>query len=350
MSVQLRKKKLSSGKSSLYLDIYIDGQRYYEFLKLYITKSSTPESRKKNKETLLLAESIRSKKELEVNHSGHGFVPSFKKKTNFLEYFEAYVTQYRNKDKRVINGSYNQFKKFIGTEYISCKDISEKLLIDFKNWLEDRLKGETPHNYFKKLKKVLKQAVKDKVILFNPADDIKNTKMDGIKKDILSSEEIQLLANTACNNPEIKRSFLFACVTGLRYSDVIKLKWSHIKNGTMHINQQKTSKEVIVNLSETAKNLIGQRGKTNENIFKLPTHTACLKVLKTWSKDAGIEKKVTFHVARHSFATNLLIFGNDVKTVSDLLGHSSLTETNKYVRVVEALKEKAVNSLPEIKL
>ncbi|NEU65467.1 tyrosine-type recombinase/integrase [Spirosoma agri] len=64
----------------------------------------------------------------------------------------------------------------------------------------------------------------------------------------------------------------------------------------------------------------------------------------------SINRTVTFHVARHSFATNLLIYETDVKTVSSLLGHTSLEHTHKYVRVVESLKQNAVNRLLEIDL
>ncbi len=108
MSVLLREKKLSSGKISLYLDIYHNGKRYYDFLRLYITKD-----RAANKEIKKLAESIRSKRELEIQNSDHGFIPQFKKKINFVEYFEK-LTKEKNRDDwlstlKHLKGTFNSF-------------------------------------------------------------------------------------------------------------------------------------------------------------------------------------------------------------------------------------------------
>jgi site-specific recombinase XerD len=67
-------------------------------------------------------------------------------------------------------------------------------------------------------------------------------------------------------------------------------------------------------------------------------------------KDAGIEKKITFHKSRHTFATQALSMGTDIYTVSKLLNHRNLATTQKYAQVVDSLKQKAVESLPEIDL
>ncbi|WP_242929588.1 tyrosine-type recombinase/integrase, partial [Pontibacter vulgaris] len=134
--------------------------------------------------------------------------------------------------------------------------------------------------------------------------------------------------------------------------------------------QEKTSKDVVVNLNSTAPKLLGERPKAKEAkiekpsgqkrtraeedklrrqpVFTLPSNTTCGKHLQNWADKAELNKKVTWHCARHSFGTNLLLSGADVRSVSGLLGHSSLVETQKYVRLVESLKEKAVENLPEI--
>ena len=83
MSIYLRKKKFANGKTSLYLDIYQNGKRHYEFLNLYLSKN-----RQQNKELLSLAESVRSKRELEIKHDHFGFIPTFKAKGYFVIYFE----------------------------------------------------------------------------------------------------------------------------------------------------------------------------------------------------------------------------------------------------------------------
>ena len=350
--VTLRARKTGEGTESLYLDFSINGKRHYDFLKKYLLlKPRTPEERKNNKETLQYAEGLRSKRELGLNTGDiDGYTPSFNKKINFIQYFEKYVENYNKKDKRLIEGSLNRFKKFYPQNYLACAELTEGLLIKFKEYLDKNLNGETPYNYFKKLKKVIAQAVKDDLIRKNPTADIKNSKTEGIKKEILSMEEIQKLAAAPCSNDVFKRGFLYSCVTGLRYSDITELKWKNINEGIMKIKQVKTGRDAIVNLNSTAMNLLGERGEAEQYIFELPTHTGCTKLLETWTKKAGIAKKITWHCARHSFATNLIIYETDVRTVSGLLGHSSIVETQKYVRLVDALMEKAVHKLPEIKI
>lgn len=349
--VKLREKKISNDNVSLFLEIYQNGKRKYEFLKLYLNdKPSTPEERQKNKDNLALAESIRSKRENEIKSTEYGFIPAFKSKINFFEYFQEYVDNYQNKDVRLVVAALKHFKAFVGTDHILAKDISEDLLIRFKKHLDDNFNGETPHNYFKKLKKVLKQAHKDRLMLVNPAADITNTRTEGLRKDVLSFEEIQLLANTDCGNPEVKRAFLFCLNTGLRHSEVKNLSWKNIKNEKIIIRSQgKTKKPVYIDLNNNARLLLGERKKPNELVFNLPSSlNGCNKTLKTWVKKAEIEKHITWHCARHSFGVNLIIQNANMKTIAGLMGHTSTRQTEIYTRFVDELKKQAVDSLPDL--
>jgi len=76
----------------------------------------------------------------------------------------------------------------------------------------------------------------------------------------------------------------------------------------------------------------------------------CNKALKRWVARAGIKKHITWHCGRHSFAVNILNNGANIKTVASLLGHSGLKHMEKYTRAVDELKQKAIDSLPELKL
>ena len=98
--------------------------------------------------------------------------------------------------------------------------------------------------------------------------------------------------------------------------------------------------------------IIGKKEKNAKDdlIFHLPSNTMCLKALRSWTKKAGIDKHITWHCGRHSFATNLLSNGANIKVVSSLLGHSTLKFTEIYVRAVDKLKEEAINSLPELNI
>lgn len=350
MSITLRKKAIKNGRHSLYLDYYLEGERKYEFLRQYIfTKPKDDLEKQHNKEAKKLAESIRSKREIEMNQAEHGFAPKTAKNINFLTYYDRFVETYPKKDKRLAHASLQYFKTFIGKQELKPADLTEQLCIDFKEYLSQRLNGETPANYFAKFKKMLRQAVREKVLAVNPALEVYNKKSPGLKKDVLDTDEIQTLANTHCGNAEVKRAFLFACLTGLRYCDIKEVTWGHINNQNLKINQAKTGRPVIINLNPSAQQLLGEPGPKEMKIFTLPSHTGILKVLRNWATRAKVQKHITFHVARHSFATNLIIYHTDINSVSALLGHSTLAHTQKYVRVVEALKEQAVNRLPELK-
>ena len=97
--------------------------------------------------------------------------------------------------------------------------------------------------------------------------------------------------------------------------------------------------------------IIGEKpegAKDSDLIFNMPSLEASLKALRHWVKRAGIDKHITWHCGRHSFATNLLSNGANIKVVSELLGHSSLKFTQKYVRALDDQKKAAINSLPQI--
>lgn len=83
-------------------------------------------------------------------------------------------------------------------------------------------------------------------------------------------------------------------------------------------------------------------------MFPLPSYETCLHTLKRWVARANIDKNISWHCARHSFAVGILNKGANIKTVASLLGHSGLKHTEKYTRAVDKLKEDAINSLPTL--
>ncbi|WP_439882153.1 tyrosine-type recombinase/integrase [Pontibacter sp. MBLB2868] len=363
--VKLRARLLPAGGESLYLDYNENGKRKYDFLGLHLMASpKTSKDRLQNKDNKLLAERIRSERELQLSKNSMIVKASVQRRADFIAYLDEFTDTYPKKDKRVIVAMAGKFKKFVGEpDQLRFSEVTVRLCGRFRDHLEQQYKGETPYNYFKKLKKVLKQAVKEGLIPVNPAEEIENRKTEGIKKEVLTVEEIQTMADHECYLPEVKRAFLFSCVTGLRFCDVEALEWSSIAGTVMRVKQQKTNKDVVVNLNSTAIKLLGERpkpvvkekkGKVSipkpvvQKVFTLPSSNTCGKHLQNWADKAEIGKKVTWHCARHSFGTNLLISGADIRSVSGLLGHSSLVETQKYVRLVESLKERAVENLPEI--
>ena len=107
---------------------------------------------------------------------------------------------------------------------------------------------------------------------------------------------------------------------------------------------------MVISLNDVLLSIIGEApADKNCLIFDLPTYESCCKSVKRWVKRAGIDKHISWHCFRHSFAVYILNNGANIKILANLLGHSGLKHTEKYTRVVDKLKEEAINSLPELK-
>jgi site-specific recombinase XerD len=123
--------------------------------------------------------------------------------------------------------------------------------------------------------------------------------------------------------------------------------------------QEKTGEAQALPLSEQAIEILNAQKESKPSrrirrefkkniIFKLPGSQAANLTLKRWAKRAGIEKNISFHVGRHTFATLTLTYGADLYTVSKLLGHTNIQTTQIYAEVIDATKRNAVNMLPKL--
>jgi len=379
--------------------------RRKEELKLYIiNKPRTPEERERNRQTYQLAERKRQEKEQEMLNDTMGYRINTHKNDNIITFFEIYLEDYTKKDRRNIALAINRFKSFL-REYrpasATKKTANEIAVIDaewaekhkkvhgrheinenayyrfnlkpgqlnsemvkrFKDYLIEHSSGEGAATAFARFKKVVKYAYEKGVLNVNPCEGIARPKIDrdAITKDVLSVEEIKALLATHCpgENPDIRKAFIFSLYTGVRWCDIKELRFSNIdySSSRLKFTQKKTEghsahAEVDIPLHPDLLQMIGNPedwGKERENsIFDLPSHTMCLKALRHWTKRAGIEKHITWHCARHSFATNILTKGNNVRVVADLLGHSGLQYVTRYARAVDEAKKKAIDSLPNI--
>ena len=348
MKVTLREKKLSNGNSSLYLDYYIKGNRKYEFLSLQYTKDKV-----QNKEVKKLAENIRAKRLLELQNNTYGFIPDFKKRTNFYKYFESI----QEKKPTQIDGYTStliHIEKYAGTSF-DISQIDGKWLEGFKEYLLKNVSQNSAVTYFTVIKTVLKQAVSDKLITEDITKNIKGIKPKDIERVYLLLDEIEKLAKTDCRLPEVKKAFLFSCFTGLRFSDIKKLIWGEINNNNLEYRQKKTNSVENLPLSSTAIDILNSYFSDNiiplgtNKVFNIPQRVHTNVVLKEWCKSAKVEKSISFHTARHTFATLNLTNGNDLYTVSKLLGHKNINTTQIYAKIIDEKKREAINNLPKIK-
>ncbi len=349
MSVKLRKKRTKKGES-LYLDIYHDGQRGYEFLKIQLTKD-----KESNKEKMRIAESIRAKKELEILSSSHGLTPKFKRNANFVEYLEKFANEKKTTTNYV--NTLNHLKKFTGGT-IKFHQINAAWLDEFKAYLLKKVSNNTADIYYTALKIVLKKAVKEKILPENPAQYTDSIKTTDVERVYLTHEELIKLSRAECPIDEVKRAFLFACYTGLRFSDLSKLTWGKIQpdNGRhkLQYRQKKTGGFEYFPLSETAFKFLNSDSNIinfpNKPVFDMPCRFHYNQTLKRWTKNAGINKNLTSHIARHTFATLALSSGADLYTISKLLGHKDISTTQIYAKIIDKKKEEAVDMMPPLQV
>jgi len=130
-------------------------------------------------------------------------------------------------------------------------------------------------------------------------------------------------------------------------------------DGNIQLTQQKTGRVVPIPLAPIARAIIEKEQQTpkgsrvlsnfqNGEVFKVPTHQVMNAIVGCWAKKAGLIKNISFHWARHTFATMALTYGVDIYTVSKLLGHTKVDTTAVYARVIDSRKQEAVGMLPGI--
>lgn len=367
--VKLRTKELKDGKLSLYLDIYESGKRYKENLKLYLLPETDKTAKAKNKQTMLIANTIKAERLLDLQNNRFSFEKKKNTKVFLIDFLEEISQEYRIKKSMQYHYTSRSvimhIKKYIKGKNVYINNVDKKFVMGFIRYLELThtyrgvpLGKESIYTYYMNLCIALNKAVKRELLEKNPCDLIpsedKPTKGESTR-EYLTLEEVRKLSETECKYPMVKKCFLLSCFTGLRYSDIVSLTWKDIKQieeGVFQIQviQQKTKQIVSIPLSENAMQWLPNRGNASEEdkLFKMPERSVGYDFLHRWAKAAGIKKNVTFHVARHTYATLLLYYGADLYTVSKLLGHKNVKTTQIYAKVMDGTKRKAVNLIPQL--
>lgn len=346
IKVKTRKRK-QKNSIALYLDYTVNGKRYQESTNLHIFPGNDEQTKQRNKDNKIRFELLRIEKEKQLLN-GIVAVPVNRQKIDFIEFYNDYHIKFPSRERRA-QSVLNKLVEFNQGRFLPITLLNEDYLLRFKSFLEGHLTGETPHNYFKYLAKVLKYAVKQGLFSVSPASDIIVKKMAGIQKQTLTTDEIAILYKSHCSNEGVKRAFLFCCFTGLRYCDVSKLLWENINGQILTVKQAKTGFNVTVDIHPDAFTLMGERKGSKEKVFTLPTTLdGCNKVLKAWVRKQGIDKKITWHCGRHSLATNLVSNDVDILAVSAVLGHRSLTHTQRYITLADSRRKSAIAKLPSV--
>ncbi len=332
-----------------YLDIYDQSAKHreYKFLKLHTTYDAIA-----NVETERVAKQTCTHWHDKSWRSFHGFENARSERIPFLEYFRSFIENQRT----VKRGALRLLEKF-ALARTPIDKINYEWLLQFQEYLlsaPTRAHGTLNRNsaatYYAKVKAALNLAFKQELIPSNPSSRIKSIQQVPSQRVYLTREEVQALANTPCEDLEVKRAFLFSCYTGLRLSDVRALTWNRVRNGRLEVRILKTGQPEYVDLSAVALKILGNRKNPEEPGFKLPRDGRLWIHLQAWGEAAGLSKHLSFHVSRHTFATMMLDHTRDIYLVSKLLGHSDIKHTQVYAKIMDSRRKEAMLTLPSIEL
>lgn len=361
--VRIRFKKLANGSVSVYLAINVNGRRTYDYLKLYLVPETDQAAKLQNKQTMEAVYAIKAQRILQITNGAAGIKKDLRNKMRLVDWLKIYQDRQVNKGKR---GAKRWVRTMIfviegydGGKDATLADIDHQWLTDFMIYLmndyvtykKTKLTNGTVDNYLRCLKAAFNVAVEEGIMPTNPmlALDRSHLKGTTYEREFLSVEEVKKLIDTPCRRSDIKGAFLFSCFCGLRISDVRSLQWKHVvtAGGKMYlkITQFKTRRPLSIPLSRQALRWMPERGGAGEDEYIFPPLSKNMTVLDDWAKEAGINKHITFHVSRHTFATMELTMGADIYTTSKLLGHTSVATTQIYAKVINSKKEEAVSLL-----
>lgn len=354
MKATIRKRLIDNGKrESLRLDIYPPAPHpetgkltRWVNLGLYLhAKPKNSDERQENKETLSLATTIQAKIQLQLQAGQYGFLVK-STPVDFIEYYQGYVTA-KNcspRTKLTYATTLLHLRAFSCNKRIFIVDVNKRFLEEFRSYLLARMKNNSAVGVFQNLRTVLNQAYKDGLILKRITDKVSCIPAIQTRITYLTQEELSLLSKTPCKSPAVKRAALFSAMTGIRFSDLETLTWKDIERDEtgyfLHFRQKKTGGMNYLPISENAIRILGD--PWNGPVFpKIKSHIYRMPTFRNWITASGIEKRVTFHTFRHTFAT-LQLFGNtSINTISEMMGHTNIKATMIYAHVVNRSKRVA---------
>ena len=270
----------------------------------------------------------------------------------------------------------NKVQAFMQFQYkvddMPLPEMRLRFVTEFEHYLltQDKLQSNTAHKYIKNLKKIMNMSVGLDWIPSNPFNNFRCS-YTSPEREILNQEELDALRLKEIDIPrlaEVRDVFVFCCYTGFAYSDIYKFEYDAVTKGIdggfwLSTNRQKTGTKESVPLLPIALDII-EKYRDHQycieanKLLPVNSNQRYNAYLKEIADICGIKKKITSHIARHTFATTVtLANGVPIETVSSMLGHNSIRTTQIYAKVIEQkvsedmqnLKEKLFGNMPESK-
>lgn len=278
----------------------------------------------------------------------------------YVEIFDQWLVEYskmvgittskRTLDKYILvrNRLQDYIASQLGVKDISLEEVTPKFLSNFDNYL--RVEYNMANNHAmkirQKLRTIYKVAIDNGWVSKNPFSTVK-IHFDPVERDVLTKSELAALIQTDMEIDRLEKMrdvFVFACFTGLAHCDVAGLTKENIITDEagqvwLKTHRQKTSEVVDIPLLEIPQLIIKKyQGMKELNGKLLPTLTnSCSNLyLKEVAVRCGINKTLTFHMARHTFATTVTLSnGVPIESVAKMLGHRNIRTTQIYAKIIK---------------
>lgn len=291
-----------------------------------------------------------------------------------IKYHNEHLAHKLHKDTlRSYMTSQRYLLEFIKKEYktsdVYLENLNYQFIIGFENFLRSyvcskslrTIGNNTTIKHIKRLRKMMNMAIALEWIHKDPFIKFK-AKLEKKEREFLTQHELELLEeyeSTIVRLDLVKDLFLFSCYTGIAYIDIMQLTYENILKGIdgnlwIDITRVKTKTSVRLPLLETPKNIVLKyktdlRAQSINKVFPKISNQKLNSYLKEIADLCGIKKNLTFHMARHTFATTVtLTNGVPIESVSKMLGHTKLTTTQIYARVIERKVSDDMNQLRSV--
>ncbi len=362
MKITLRKRPISGGdRYSLQLDFSPNIQhpktkrnvRFFT-LGLYLhAKPKTTNERKENRDTLTLAESVKSQIYSMALQGDYSFLTGNNPGSDLLQYMESECKLRIGHTAATWVTGINSLKRYTGKSSIPFSSVDRAFLEQYKAYLLGRYAQNTAFSYLTVLRTTLNQAYRDGIIKEKITDKVKGLSPERMRRKYLTPEELTALYRTRCEHATLKAAFLFSVLTGLRFSDVSSLTWANVVSDahghTLHYKQEKTELQQYHPIPLQAFELLGEHPGTGAGKLLFPDLKRLVYsphgYLQEWAVTAGIKKRVTFHMARHTYAVQHLSNGTRMEVLRDMMGHTDLKTTQIYGQIVDELRRKAAENV-----
>lgn len=371
----------ATGLLPIYVRLTVDGKRLEFSTKKFVEKSKWSSELSKMKGTTEEARSINSyldlmktkvfNAQMELIHRNENLsIENFKEKLLGTEQRQRMLIpifqDHNNKIKELVGkeyapGTLERYKtslshtiEFLQWKYkvsdIAINKIDHAFVTDYEFWLRSvrNCANNTAVKYIKNFNKIIKLCLANDWLDKNPFANYKS-KVKEVERVYLSEDEIQSIINKDLKTERlslVRDIFLFSCFTGLAYIDVKNLTKSHISIGIdgekwIFTHRQKTESASKIPILPVTQMIIDKyedhpQSNNQERLLPILSNQKMNAYLKEIAGICEIEKELTFHIARHTFATTVtLTNGVPIESVSKMLGHKNLRTTQHYAKVLD---------------